>query len=153
MINVLAGCVIDGPYKGRYIFRIQPNWSAEYLRDEIALCSGWFLDNDEDLDGYKKTAWVIEVTGRGKCEIVQTWDKIERKQYRFYQQGEVMEAPKQQQPTASLEQVAEVMYSQIADIQGGLKALLGVVRQTLQENAALKTEIETLKKSKEGSHG
>ena len=92
MINILAGTVAKGPFKGRYCFKILPTWYAEYTRNGTVLEKGRFCSNDEDiiydpdLGKLHKTLYAIEIQGPGKVIVAQTDKPVINKKsfFRFY---------------------------------------------------------------------
>ena len=92
MINIIAGTVAKGPFKGRYCFKILPTWYAEYTRDGTVLEKGRFCINDEDIiydpdfDELHKTLYAIEIQGPGKVAVAQIETPVmgKEKRFRFY---------------------------------------------------------------------
>jgi hypothetical protein len=93
MINIIVGTVAEGPLKGRYTFKIEPNWYAEYQKDDNIISKGRFCINDEDiiydpdLGEIHKTLYAIEIQGPGKVAVAQIETPVvgKEKRFRFYQ--------------------------------------------------------------------
>lgn len=73
--TLLVGVAADGPWAGRYVLTISPDWSARYHRDDNTLANGRLLHNqcdyveDPTYGTLERTALVLQILGPGKLKI------------------------------------------------------------------------------------